>query len=243
MTVLIIIAFILLSLLVDFFVQHHQQRRAFAALTDFPADYSASKAGARSYSFDEHLLPDGIFASSGHLWGMLTPSGKLRIGVDRLITRMVGSIDSILLPQRGQQVAKGNTLLQIKQGKRVIQLKSPCDGIVEEVNTDLLNKPAILNDGPFGNAWAISVKPNGLASTMKSLLIGEDARDWIKQEIIRMREFLASVSHQPALAQTLQDGGLPAEGVLQQLDDQAWEKFQQEFLSANPQQAVEVTVR
>ncbi len=243
MTVLIIIALVLLSLIIDFFVQHQQQRRTANALAYSPKGYAVPKSGAQVYGLDEHLLPDGVFTSSGHLWGVLTPSGKLRIGVDQLVTKMVGSIDNILLPQRGQQIAKGSTLLQIKQGKRTMQLQSPCDGIIEEINSDLLNRPDMLNAGPLGNAWAIAMKPNGVARTLKSLLIGEEAHDWIKQEIKRLREFLSSASLQPALAQTLQDGGLPADGVLQQLDDHAWEKFQQEFLSLNPQQVQEVSVR
>ncbi len=243
MTVLIIIALVLISLMVDFFVQHYQQRKT-ANATDYSTEGGAVPQGVTSaHGFDEHFLPDGVFASGGHLWGVLTPSGRLRIGVDRMVTKILGPIDDVRLPQSGQQIAKGDPLMQIKQGKRTLRLQSPCDGVIEEINSDLLTKPEMLNSKSLGNAWAIAVRPNGLARTLKSLLVGEEAHDWIKQEIKRLREFLSSASPQPALAQTLQDGGLPAEGVLQQLDDQAWERFQQEFLSVGPQQATEGAVR
>jgi len=46
----------------------------------------------------------------------------------------------------------------------------------------------------------------------------------------RLRDFLASLSDHGALAgATLQDGGLPIDGLAQRVDDRTWARFVDEF--------------
>jgi glycine cleavage system H lipoate-binding protein len=231
MTVLLIIALVLMSLLIDYFVQRRQYGLAIKTIAQMPGDPLPLESDVKFAGLDEYFLPQGVFASSGHLWSLLMPSGKLRMGIDPLVAKMIGRIDQVIAPAKGQRIYKGDSLLKIKQGRRVMQFNSLIDGTIEEVNLKILEKPGSLNAGHPTNDWAVSIKPSGLSQAVKSMFVGDEARSWMQAELNRMREFLSGAAMQPAFAPTLPDGGLPAEGVLQQMDDNVWEAFQKEFLT------------
>jgi hypothetical protein len=67
---------------------------------------------------------------------------------------------------------------------------------------------------------------------MNLMRVGKEAKEWLMNEMNRLREFLSAQTAEPAYA-TLQDGGVPAEGVLQQMDVDSWSKFEQEFIRTN----------
>ena len=57
------------------------------------------------------------------------------------------------------------------------------------------------------------------------------AGEWLRSEVDRFRRFLDSQSERPMIATvTLADGGDPVMGVLQLLDGEGVQQFEQEFL-------------
>jgi len=76
--------------------------------------------------------------------------------------------------------------------------------------------------------WLVEIKPHGLGESLKRLRIAETAKQWLREERDRLKDFLAAANSEVAM--TLADGGEPTRGVLEQLDDRVWESFQREFL-------------
>ena len=74
------------------------------------------------------------------------------------------------------------------------------------------------------------VEPENLPGYLKRLKIGHEAKEWMKQEMDRFKEFLNDMSTPGELVPVMQDGGLPAPGVLQEFDKETWKKFEEEFL-------------
>jgi hypothetical protein len=59
--------------------------------------------------------------------------------------------------------------------------------------------------------------------------IGTRARQWLREEADRLKEFIAGESAQGAFV-TAQDGGEPVAGALATFDAKVWERFQSAFL-------------
>ena len=170
------------------------------------------------------LAPDpGAFHARGHTWLRLADDGRIRLGLDRFLRNAMGTPDRVELPVTGSRIRKGETLLTVVKGERQLSLKSPVSGEVVAVN----GSKAGLRTGE----WVICVEPVRLGAELKRLLIGEEAVDWVRQEVARFREFVVDGFAAAPVPVTLPDGGVPAEGVLNLLPEGQWAEFEDEFLS------------
>jgi glycine cleavage system H protein len=219
MTILILLALVLAALVVDYFIQIKQTS-------------VQTVTHAKPASINDYMLPEGVFAASSHVWSILMPSGRLKMGIDPLITRALGKIDQVFLPEKGKAIQAGQALLEVVQGDKRIRIASPVSGVVEEVNP-LVAENANTVKKNVQTAWTVSVKPHSLSSAMSSMKLGEEARQWLSNEMQRLRDFLAGRSMNPELAMVMQDGGTPAEGVLESMDKETWQQFEAEFLKLN----------
>ena len=224
MTVLFVIATIILFLAADWLLERRKAREGRAAAIP------AVRPTADSYPV---RVPDGIFFAPSHTWLNLYPSGTLRLGIDDFIARLVGHPEIILLKNAGDQVAKGDPIMLIKEDDHLLTVRSPLSGEILEVNEALPRNPTYLKERLFGDGWGYSIKPVAM-SDLKQMMLGSESRSWVRGEFGRLRNYFASLSTdgrlQPAY---LQDGGTPAAGVLGGMDDQAWQGFEQEFLQVH----------
>jgi len=77
----------------------------------------------------------------------------------------------------------------------------------------------------------VKVESDTLADDLSKLKIGKDAVRWMKKEINRFLDFSWNQMPAPAaLGRTAQDGGFPVEGILGNMDEDAWSSFVKEFL-------------
>ncbi len=179
----------------------------------------------------EFRLPNGVFLAPNHTWAKIEEDGKVQIGLDDFVQKIVGKIDRIELVNPGQEVKAGDKLIKIVQDGRTLYLKSPVNGRVAMVNRDLEADPEKVKIDPY-KAWAIEIEPANLAKDLRNMKIAETAKHWFKKELQRFKEFVAvEVSgHNALVGQTAQDGGIPVDGLLARLEDDAWKKFQEEFV-------------
>ena len=220
MTVLLLLALALAFILADYLVQLRQ------AKSFVPAAVPVRKPLFNSI---EDLLPRGVFAAPGQIWSALQPDGRIRLGINRLMLSALNTIDAVSLPKDGQIVRKGEPIITLQLGKRSLSFRSPIDGTVLAVNREVNGNPQVLY-GNVNQAWAVTLEPKNVSDSVKSMHIGEEAYQWLRSEIVRFRDFFAQTTPQPALAMAMQDGGLPAAGALQALDDASWDKFVKEFV-------------
>jgi len=170
--------------------------------------------------------PGGIFFARSHTWLNLFPSGKVRLGIDDFILRMLKHPEVQFLKTPGSHVEKGEALLRIEEGRHALTIRSPLAGEIDSCNHALSRNPELLNRELFNNGWAYTISPQKV-SDLRPLLLGEESRSWIQGELARLRDFFAGVSVTPAY---LQDGGTPVNGALTNLSDEQWKKFEQQFL-------------
>lgn len=220
MTAVLVFCTIVLFLIVDYLRTRSQHAVA--------PRHAHVPVSALSHDF---VVPEGLFVGAGHTWARLDADGSIRVGVDDFASRLLGRLDRLEVASEGAALARDDAAVVLHQGSKSVALASPIEGTVTAVNTDVLQHPEQLRTEPYERGWLLRIRPRHLASELRELRIGDEARDWLRQEVARFADFLGRQLPADAVGATLQDGGLPASGVLEQLDRTAWESFEEEFLA------------
>lgn len=79
------------------------------------------------------------------------------IGITDYAQTQLGDIVFVDLPPIGKKVAKGKELSVIESVKAASEVYSPVSGEVVEVNSELGETPALVNDDPLGRGWLVRV--------------------------------------------------------------------------------------
>jgi len=177
-------------------------------------------------------FPPGYFFTPGHVWVNLRPSGKVQVGVDELIGRLIGKVDKVVLKRAGEKVRKGDLLASVTQGDKTIRILSPIEGTIEQFNFELEENPTEFAENPYTKGWFYLIHPANLAADLKNFSVADQTRSWWSKELNRLREFVQAHLPQPALAglPTLPDGGLPLDGLVAHFDKKTVEELESQFL-------------
>ena len=218
MTVLLVLVTVLACLGVDWLIRTRRHRVAVGVVgTASPPDRSVRVR-----------VPAGVFFARSHTWVNLFPTGKVLVGVDDFVGRLLERPRVTLLKRAGDRVAQGEPILELRSDGHVLTVRSPLDGRVLAPNPELERRPEVMHEALFSDGWAYAVMP-GRPGDLKQMLLGEEARAWIGREFARLRDVFAGVPGEmsPAL---LQDGGPPLGGAMNRMDDAVWRRFEAEFL-------------
>jgi glycine cleavage system H protein len=221
MTVLFVITTILIFLAIDAFVRSAKEKKG---AVDVPINqrYQTHTTPVR--------IPEGIFFARSHTWLNIFPSGKVYLGIDDFVTRLLEKPQITMLRKKGDRVAKGDPILLLKEGDRELVVHAPMDVEILAVNEELPEKPDLMKDLLFTDGWAYSMKPER-PSELKTMLLGEETGMWIAEEFRRLRDIFAGISQKGELVPALlQDGGAPVAGAMKQMPVSVWNRFEREFL-------------
>lgn len=219
MTVLFVITTIIVFLIIDFYVRRARERKQGVAAVVVRRDHTAPVR-----------VPEGIFFAPSHTWLNIFPSGKVYLGIDDFVTRLLEKPQVTLLRKAGDKVAKGDPILLLQDDGRELTVHAPLEGEITAVNEELPLKPELMHELLFSDGWAYSFKPKR-PSQLKELLLGEETAAWIAEEFRRLRDIFAGVSqHGEFVPALLQDGGPPVAGAMKQMPVSVWNRFEREFL-------------
>lgn len=217
MVAILVLLTILGFLTVDFLVE---RRRAHLAPAAAPA--VVPRPPSVRVPVDVAALPAGVFDGPGHAWMELRPSGAVRLGADRIPLTLLGGVDSIETAPAGSVLHRGDTAAVLRKGEREVKLRTPVDGVVTAVNSDLAGRPDSLTERPFGSGWLVSVAPKDLGGAIRRMFISDGAAAWMRRELARMRDLLVGLGDGALAGATLPDGGLPVAGLAARLSDDDW---------------------
>jgi CheY-like chemotaxis protein len=180
---------------------------------------------AESASKHEFNVPAGVFISPTHTWVRIELNGMVRIGIDDFVQKIIGQIDEVELPRKGQNIKKGDGLFVIRQGARRVTIPSPVSGRVTSVNSELLYRAEVIKLKPYEFGWMCCLEPANLSEDLGSLRIGADAIAWYQAEIDKFSEMMKKLSKTKEEAKVVTEGNA-------KLEDETWEAFSQSFLLA-----------
>ena len=219
MTVILILCTMLLFLAADYFIQR-SPRQAGSRVASVPIS-----AGHTA------LPPIGI--AINHTWVSRGQDGVATVGIDHFLGGLLGVVQSIALPREGECVSSVAEDIVLSEGEKSLSLGTPVSGRVVAVNADVIRDPGLVRKDPYGDGWLFRVDTNFRELQTPPVFEGAFAVQWIKKQSELVRDFLASRGPglQPA---TLQDGGLPVEGILKKYDGAVWKEFHRAFTSLRP---------
>ena len=101
-------------------------------------------------------IPNELQYTRSHEW-LLVEDGVATIGLTDFAQDALGDIVFVNLPQPGDEVNAGEAFGDVESVKAVSDVISPVSGVVLEVNEELVDNPALVNEDPYG-AWLIQVE-------------------------------------------------------------------------------------
>ena len=100
------------------------------------------------------INPDLKYTKS-HEW-VKDEGGLFVVGLTDFAQQELGDIVFVNLPAEGDEVVAGETFADVESVKAVADVFSPVTGVVAEINEELLDNPALVNEAPY-DAWLIKV--------------------------------------------------------------------------------------
>lgn len=158
----------------------------------------------------------------GHTWALVESPELVRVGVDDLAAKVAGTIDSIDIPERGQWIRQGQRIIAMHRDGRELDLVSPIEGTVVDINDAVIKDPKIARNDPYGEGWLLKVNSPDAKTNLRNLLTGRVARRWMEEAAVALRNLTPAT-----IGATAQDGGVAIELPIEQL-----EKVQKELFLA-----------
>ena len=184
-------------------------------------------------SFDVLKVPQGIFYGKNHTWAFMEKSGSASFGLDDFLLHTTGNVNLENLRNPGEVIRKGDLLTEIRRDDKVLKIYSPISGEILRINSNLKENPDWLCDDPYGKAWIYKMKPNNWINETNSCYLAEEATNWSKAELERLKGFLAISGNKNSSVSNyaiLQDGGELVDHSLSELPIEIWKDFQESFL-------------
>jgi glycine cleavage system H protein len=169
-------------------------------------------------------VPQNVRYHAGHTWALAESRELIRVGMDDFASKLIGKIDSIALPQRGRWVRQGQKIWTIFRGGKSVDMVSPIEGTIADVNEAVASNPELARKDPYGDGWLVTVQAPDSRINFRNLLSGTLARLWTEDSALRLR------TRMPALAGALaQDGGVAVDDLTAHMPDEQWDKLTKEF--------------
>jgi glycine cleavage system H protein len=125
-------------------------------------------------------FPDDLKYTKEHEWTRIDGM-RVVVGITDFAQEDLGDVVFVELPQQGTMVEADAPFGVVESVKAVSDLFSPISGTVVEVNSELEDKPELVNDSPYGDGWMIVIEASN-AAELGGLLNAADYQTYIQQE-------------------------------------------------------------
>ena len=93
-----------------------------------------------------------------HEWVRIE-NGIVVVGISDYAQRALGDVVSLDLPKPGRIVKKGDSFAMVDSMKASSDVYAPVSGEVVEINIELMDNTAWINESPYEKAWFVKIKP------------------------------------------------------------------------------------
>jgi len=216
MTVVLVLVTFLIFALVDYFLSRGKVPRLAVEATRAPA--------TEPVIFDGFAVSGKVRYHPGHAWCLRERKHLERVGVDQFAANLAGSVEKIELPRPGQWIRQGQRAWAFSRNGEKVDMVSPVEGEVIEVNTEVAKDPSLLRQDPYGRGWLFMVHVPDEENTARNLLPVSLVGNWMRSAVE------ALYARQPQFAgATAADGGRPVEDLIAALPGLEWRKMAREF--------------
>jgi glycine cleavage system H protein len=100
---------------------------------------------------------EGLFYTKEHEWAKVE-GNQATFGITDHAQHALGDVTFIELPKVGVELTQGKMFATVESVKAASDVFVPLSGKVVKVNSDLVNKPELINKAPYGEAWFVVVE-------------------------------------------------------------------------------------
>jgi glycine cleavage system H protein len=121
--------------------------------------------------------PENLRYSKEHEWLSPAEDGVATVGITSHAADALGDVVYVDLPEAGATVTAGEPCGELESTKSVSELYSPVSGEITEVNSYVVDDPALVNSAPFGDGWLFRVR---VTEEPDDLLTADEYDDFTK---------------------------------------------------------------
>ncbi len=221
MTVILVLLTFAIFLLIDY-VRSQKQTVTEAVQKPAIRDVAPRVVPALVAGFQ---VPENVRYHAGHTWALSESKDLVRIGMDDFASKLVGKIESIALPQRGRWVRQGQKVWTIFRDGKSVDMLSPIEGTISDVNEAAIKDPELARKDPYGEGWLLKVQAPDSKINFRNLIGGALARMWTEESAVRLQKRMP-IAMSAALAQ---DGGVAVDDITAHLPNEDWAELTKEF--------------
>jgi glycine cleavage system H protein len=182
----------------------------------------------RAINLQALRIPQGLLFNRNHTWSHMEKSGVASVGMDDLLLHLTGGIELNYLKDRQEKVKRGEAIAKISREGKELLITSPISGEIDQVHNTLEDHSEAIIDDPY-SSWLYRIKPENWREETGDALMADEASEWTGRELERFRDYLAERSAEEGLV--LQEGGELSGHPLSEMNQDAWNGFQEKFLS------------
>ena len=131
----------------------------------------------------QYWVSTELYYTAEHTWAMIGEDGTIKVGVDEFASKTAGAILHVEMPKIGEQIEHMKPFGQMESAKWVGELHAPFTGEIIAVNEEVVSKPQLINEDPYGAGWLILVKATKTNEEIPKLLHGSSAIEYFKKEV------------------------------------------------------------
>jgi glycine cleavage system H protein len=169
-------------------------------------------------------VPENLRYHPGHTWALNESASLVRVGMDDFASKLTGQMEHITLPKRGQWIRQGQKMCTIHRAGSAVDMVSPIEGTVADVNDAVVQNPKLTLRDPYGEGWLVTVQSPDAKTNFRNLLGGALARWWTDEAAGRLQRRMPMT-----LGALAQDGGVAVNNLTTQIPDQDWMQLAKEF--------------
>ena len=124
----------------------------------------------------------GLLYTENDVW-IEIKNGEARIGVTDFFQKRLGDVVFLELPSVGDMVKQNEPFGAVESIKAVVDVVTPLNGTVKEVNGKLTDNPERLNSEPYGEGWLALIIPTNLDEDKQHLMTDEQYFELMKSKI------------------------------------------------------------
>ena len=219
MTFMVVVVFLALFITLDYVMTRRRLARSDTATVrvELPPLEPTWVAG--------FLMLEGLHYHRGHTWARPVEGAQVVVGLDDFARRLVGPATELGTPAVGNRLAQGARGFSLGFDGRIANLVSPVEGEVTELNDEVVLRPTLATEDPYGRGWILKLKPRDLTANLHNLLTGRLAGAWMEDSRRDLDLRLMALS-----GSVMQDGGEPAAELARHLKKEDWERLVGDFL-------------
>jgi glycine cleavage system H protein len=221
MTVLLVLFTFVAFLLIDYFRTRNTVGRPAAIEATAAAETRPRLQPALVAGFQ---VPENFRYHPGHTWALRESPNLVRVGMDDFATKLTGTVETFTLPQRGQWIRQGQKLCTIHRDGTAVDMISPIEGTVADINEFVANNPKLALNDPYGDGWLVTVQAPDAKTNFRNLLGGALARAWMEEAATRLQRRIPM-----AIEVLAQDGGVAMDDLTRHIPDADWTPLAKEF--------------